>query len=83
MSKSGSWNPLSLPLSDYTLRSLLDRGESDPDVREAHSDILKKGWAYDILKKQNPDGSWESAQDLYRPKYTASNWRMIDFLILP
>jgi hypothetical protein len=61
----------------YTLRSLLDLGESDPDVREAHSDILKKGWACDILKKQNPDGNWESAQDLYRPKYTASNWRMI------
>ena len=61
----------------FTLRSLLDRSENDPDVREAHSDILKKGWAHEILEEQNPDGSWESIDDLYRPKYTASNWRMI------
>jgi hypothetical protein len=38
---------------------------------------LKKGWARDILAKQKPEGNWESITDLYRPKYTASNWRMI------
>ena len=61
----------------YALLTLFDRKESDPEVRDAHADILKRGWVRDILQKQNPDGSWESAQDLYRPKYTASNWRMI------
>ena len=61
----------------FTLSSLLDRKESEPDVREARSNILKKGWAHDILAKQQPEGNWESVEDLYRPKYTASNWRMI------
>ncbi|HXQ93078.1 MAG TPA: hypothetical protein VN739_08730, partial [Nitrososphaerales archaeon] len=61
----------------FTLRSLLDRKESDPDVLECHSNLLKKGWARDILAKQRPEGNWESIADLYRPKYTASNWRMI------
>jgi hypothetical protein len=61
----------------FALTTLLDRKEDDPEVREASSDLLKRGWVKDILTAQNPDGAWESVNDLYRPKYTASNWRMI------
>ncbi len=61
----------------YALRELLDRKESDPDVREAHSRILEEGWVPEILSSQNPEGNWESIEDLYRPKYTATNWRVI------
>jgi hypothetical protein len=61
----------------FTLQDLLDRKESDSEVVEAHSEILNQGWAHDILESQNPDGSWESAADLYRPKYSATNWKMI------
>ena len=61
----------------YTLRSLMDRNESDPEVREARSQILKRGWATEILASQKSRGNWEEIEDLYRPKYTATNWRMI------
>ncbi len=61
----------------YTLTALLDRKEDDPDVREARSEILKKGWAQEILADQKPRGNWEAIEDLYRPKYTSTNWRMI------
>jgi len=66
----------------YALTSLLDRKENDPEVRDAKEQILKKGWAADILAAQSPTGYWEAAQSpegysLYNPKYTASNWRMI------
>jgi len=60
-----------------TLRTLLERGEEDPEVRDARSGILQKGWVPEILKDQKPDGNWESKDDLYRPKYTATFWRMI------
>ncbi len=61
----------------YTLRTLMDRKESDPEVREARSQILKRGWAKEILAAQKPRGNWEEIEDLYKPKYTATNWRMI------
>ncbi len=60
-----------------TLVGLLDRSERDPDVREAHAAIPLKGWAHDILESQRPEGHWEDRDDLYRPKYTATVWRLI------
>ncbi|HII40359.1 MAG TPA: terpene cyclase/mutase family protein [Thermoplasmata archaeon] len=60
-----------------TLVDLLDRGQKDPDVREARAAIPTRGWARDILRSQRPEGHWESREDLYRPKYTATIWRLI------
>jgi hypothetical protein len=61
----------------FTLLDLLDYSKNDPEVMEAYSHIVRKGWAYDILKLQKPGGYWESRKTLYRPKYTATNWRAI------
>lgn len=61
----------------YTLVDLLGRNESDDEVREAYSNISKKGWAKEILSLQRPGCYWESEDNLYRPKYTATNWRAI------
>ena len=61
----------------YTLVDLLERKERDSEVKEAFSKIPKKGWAKDILSLQKPGGYWESEKNLYRPKYTATNWRAI------
>ena len=61
----------------YTLLDLLDRSQSDSQVKQAYSNISKKGWAFDILRKQREKGYWESSKSLYRPKYTATNWRAI------
>lgn len=61
----------------YTLTKLLDLKENDPDVREAESNILDRGWAKEILESQKPEGNWDSVNNLYRPKYSATNWKMI------
>lgn len=61
----------------YALVDLLGRSESDPEVKRAYTQIPRRGWAYDILKKQNPKGYWDSEKSLYRPKYTSTNWRAI------
>jgi hypothetical protein len=58
----------------YALKELLDGPAGDSDARQAFADIGKRGWARDILAKQTPHGSWESANSLYRPKYIATNW---------
>jgi hypothetical protein len=61
----------------YALMDLLDRSSRDGEVREALSNIPKFGWAHDILASQKPGGYWDSRQDLYLPKYTATIWRLI------
>jgi hypothetical protein len=60
-----------------TLTQLLDKPETDPDVKSARATIVKKGWAADILNKQSEDGWWVTGKSLYRPKYTASNWMLL------
>ena len=59
------------------LKELLDRPSNDPEVREAADDITKVGWAKDILGEQAPGGYWVDAEDLYRPKYIATNWMLL------
>ncbi|MDH2900381.1 MAG: hypothetical protein PXY39_05370 [archaeon] len=61
----------------YTLTELLDRDATDLEVKESISSIPKRGWAHDILSLQKPAGFWESRGSLYRPKYTATNWRAL------
>jgi len=60
----------------FALTELLGRDPGDPEAREARDSIVKKGWASDILKRQDPDGRWQSRPEgsLYGPKYTATNW---------
>ncbi len=60
-----------------TLTQLLGRSESDPDVREARAQIPSTGWAADILAERSPEGWWVNPENLYRPKYLATNWRML------
>ena len=60
----------------HALTDLLGRGRNESSVREAYSDISKKGWAFGILNLQKPGGRWKSKPkgSLYGPKYTATNW---------
>jgi hypothetical protein len=77
----------SQPAVQYrTLTDLLDRKETDPEVRSARSRIARIGWAYDQLRLQRPKGFWEphapkNVQEwvnfLYFPYYTATNWRAL------
>jgi hypothetical protein len=52
-------------------------GRSDGEVKQARSEITNRGWARDILDLQKPKGYFEKEANLYRPKYTATNWRAI------
>src|SRR6266511_2079231 len=63
------------------LRDLLDRPEAHPEVVRARKEIGRKGWAAKILREQHPRGQWStsgtSASELYRPKYVATNRRLL------
>lgn len=63
------------------LRELLDKPDDDPDVVRARKQVGRKGWAAEILRLQHPGGQWDtpgtSARELYRPKYVATNWRLL------
>jgi hypothetical protein len=72
-----------------TLTTLLDRSINEEEVREAYSQIAKKGWAKEILKEQLPgfrvgnswqfQGYWHNYSLLNRPKYISTVWK---FLVL-
>ena len=59
-----------------TLTQLLDKPETDLEVKETRSLIPKRGWAESILNKQRPDGYWETSENLYRPKYQTTHWQL-------
>src|SRR5208283_2820183 len=66
------------PVARYhALVQLLGRSTNDPEVREAHSQIPRRGWAKAIFDEQKPGGYWELRKSLYQPKYLATNWRML------
>jgi len=59
-----------------TLRSLLDRGPRDPELREAQARAMSAPPISTILKKQGADGRWAGAS-MYTPKYVASHWQNV------
>ena len=65
----------------FTLRDLLDRDGNDPALRVAQEAIGRGGWAAKILERQREEGYWESfhgrGDDLYLPKYLATNWTLL------
>jgi hypothetical protein len=68
----------------FAMTDLLEVKKTDPEIRMVHSQILKRGWAKDILAKQHSGGYWEKRESLYTPKYISTFWRMIvlsDFAI--
>jgi hypothetical protein len=60
-----------------TLTELLDRPESDPDVRAARRAIPSTGWVADLLARRDPAGWWVHERSLYTPKYLSTNWNML------
>jgi hypothetical protein len=68
------------------LLDLLDRSESDREVRSTYRRISREGWAFDLLRTQGPKGFWERQEPtslkvwidfLYYPKYLSTNWRAL------
>jgi hypothetical protein len=59
------------------LTELLGRPQADPEVRAARKAIPVRGWAADILARQERRGWWVSGENLYRPKYLSTNWMLL------
>lgn len=59
------------------LTELLDKPQKDPEVKAAKKNIMKRGWAKDILDKQEPGGYWVKETNLYQPKYISTNWMLL------
>jgi hypothetical protein len=59
------------------LTQLQLKNEDDPKVKSTIEKIPTKGWAADILAKQNPEGWWASKDSLYQPKYLCTNWMLL------
>ncbi len=59
------------------LTGLLGKSEKDSEVVATKKGITRTGWARDILDKQSPAGYWVSGENLYRPKYVATNWMLL------
>jgi hypothetical protein len=55
------------------LRSLLDRGPRDPELRDAQQRAMSTPPISTILGRQRADGAWPGA-NMYGPKYQASHW---------
>src|SRR5437016_11127149 len=60
-----------------TLKELVGKAEDDPEVQGAKELISKKGWAADVLARQNPEGWWVGPESLYQPKYLSTNWMLL------
>ncbi len=68
----------------FALTELLGRAEDDPEVRDAHSQVPRAGWARDVLATQKPKGHWEPHEPrdvrewvsfLRFPLYDSSIWK--------
>jgi hypothetical protein len=60
-----------------TLTELLGRPLTDPDVREARSELATRGFGASLLDGRDPEGWWVDGSSLYVPKYVSTNWRML------
>lgn len=61
----------------FALTELLDRLETDGEVKQAKAAIMKVGVVPKILAKQNSDGTWETATAFYTAKYKGTVWQLI------
>ncbi|PIV54518.1 nitrogen fixation protein NifH [Candidatus Desantisbacteria bacterium CG_4_10_14_0_8_um_filter_48_22] len=62
----------------FTLRDILGRPETDPEVKKAREGITKAGPAQKILKNQKPEGNWGPPENFYvGAKYKGTVWNII------
>jgi hypothetical protein len=61
----------------FTLTEILEKAESNAEVKKAKADIMKVGVVPQILSSQNDDGSWESPNQFYTAKYKGTVWQLL------
>jgi|Deesub1362A_J573_1020465.scaffolds.fasta_scaffold01869_7 hypothetical protein len=60
-----------------TLTDILERPETDLEVKKAKREIMEKGVVPRILSKQETDGYWETPKSFYTAKYKGTVWQLI------
>jgi hypothetical protein len=60
-----------------TLVEVLGKEEQEPQVRAARKEIVRHGWAAEILSRRRRAGGWGDMGSQYRPKYLSTNWMML------
>ena len=60
-----------------TLTSILDKPETDPEVKKARAAIMREGMVPKILSKQKAGGYWETPDRFYTAKYKGTSWQLI------
>ncbi len=61
----------------FTLKDLLDKDESDSEVRKARAAIPNSRTVAKILRKQRAEGYWEDSDSPYHPKYKSTYWQIM------
>jgi hypothetical protein len=61
----------------FTLRDLLEKSDTNPEVKEAHQDIMRTGVVPAILEKQKNEGYWEDPERFYSAKYKGTVWQLM------
>jgi hypothetical protein len=61
----------------FTLRDLLEKPDTNQDVKEAQQDIMRTGVVPAILEKQKNEGYWEEPERFYSAKYKGTVWQLM------
>ena len=61
----------------FALRDLLDRPDTDADLRAARAAIMDSEPVSAILAARQPDGYWAKPGHGYSPKYTSTVWQIM------
>jgi len=61
----------------FALHDLLDRPETDAELRAARTAIMDSEPVRAILAARHPDGYWVKAGPGYSPKYTSTVWQVM------
>jgi len=61
----------------FTLKDILDHSDASPEVEEARRSIGGWGKVSRIFAKQRHNGSWESVDQPYLPKYRGTYWQVM------
>ncbi len=61
----------------FTLRYILDKPDSNPELQEAKQEIMGNGLVPAILAKQKEEGYWEDPDKFYTAKYKGTVWQLL------
>ncbi len=61
----------------FALTEILDKPETDSEVKQAKSEIMEGGVVPAILAGQTEEGFWEAPERFYTAKYRGTVWQLI------